>query len=164
MSISIVYLTYLVQDVLYGINSSGGNRAAAAGAIILVIMQFLLAFLLTSPEDSWFRSFGTKTVNYGGNLSHRFVNSVRPNARGSTKEKDLPRRYDDETDIGDGATRREEFELATALHGYQASADDPSELSFEKGDTLEVLDKRGNWWQARKPDGSTGIVPSNYFQ
>lgn len=44
----------------------------------------------------------------------------------------------------------------------QGSPDDPNELSFEKGETIDILDKRGNWWQARKADGSTGIVPSNY--
>ncbi|KAG1453160.1 hypothetical protein G6F56_007641 [Rhizopus delemar] len=161
MAISIVYLTYLCQDVLYDMNSSGGNRAAAAGAIILIIMQFLLAFLLTSPEDSWFRSFGTKTVNYGGNLSHRFVNRVR-STNGTTKEKELPRHHDDEADIGESTSPNGRFEPAAALHGYQGSPDDPAELSFEKGDMLEILDKRGNWWQARKEDGTTGIVPSNY--
>lgn len=74
------------------------------------------------------------------------------------------------------------FEQATALHDCksnvqtkinegritnyssvdQGSAEDPNELSFEKDEILDILDKRGNWWQARKQDGSTGIVPSNY--
>ncbi|KAG2189255.1 hypothetical protein INT44_004397 [Umbelopsis vinacea] len=49
-----------------------------------------------------------------------------------------------------------------ALHSYDANPDDPNELSFTKGDILQVHDKRGNWWQARKADGSVGIVPSNY--
>lgn len=49
-----------------------------------------------------------------------------------------------------------------SLYIDQGSPDDPAELSFEKGDMLEILDKRGNWWQARKEDGTTGIVPSNY--
>lgn len=44
----------------------------------------------------------------------------------------------------------------------QGSAEDPNELSFEKDEVLDILDKRGNWWQARKSDGTTGIVPSNY--
>lgn len=44
----------------------------------------------------------------------------------------------------------------------QGSPDDPTELSFDKGESLEILDKRGNWWHARKQDGTTGIVPSNY--
>ena len=44
----------------------------------------------------------------------------------------------------------------------QGSPEDPNELSFEKDEVLDILDKRGNWWQARKSDGTTGIVPSNY--
>ena len=43
-----------------------------------------------------------------------------------------------------------------------ASTDDPTELSFRKGEMLEVVEKKGNWWQARKGDGTMGIIPSNY--
>ncbi|KAI9321076.1 hypothetical protein BX666DRAFT_1875602 [Dichotomocladium elegans] len=50
-----------------------------------------------------------------------------------------------------------------ALHDYTASPDDPSELSFVKGESLHVVERKGNWWQARKADGTTGIIPSNYF-
>ncbi|KAG5716470.1 Protein SSU81 [Termitomyces sp. T112] len=53
---------------------------------------------------------------------------------------------------------------AKALYPYTASADDPSEVSFAKGDILDIVDKNGKWWHTRKPDGKMGIVPSNYLQ
>lgn len=74
-------------------------------------------------------------MSYGGNLSHRFVNTVRPNRQtrdtgGDMSEKELPRHYnsknnnndvsrgdDEEEDIGVSSSPRNRFEPVTALHG-----------------------------------------------
>ncbi|KAL7335200.1 hypothetical protein PS15p_200708 [Mucor circinelloides] len=50
----------------------------------------------------------------------------------------------------------------TAIHNYRANKEDPNELSFTKGELLHVHEKKGSWWQAKKSDGTIGMIPSNY--
>ncbi|KAJ7655971.1 hypothetical protein DFH06DRAFT_992017 [Mycena polygramma] len=52
---------------------------------------------------------------------------------------------------------------ARALHAYKGSPEDPNELTFTKGEVLEIEDQEGKWWLAKKSDGSFGIAPSNYL-
>ncbi|KAI8074351.1 uncharacterized protein B0P05DRAFT_580186 [Gilbertella persicaria] len=50
----------------------------------------------------------------------------------------------------------------TAIHNYHANKEDPNELSFTKGEVLYVQEKKGSWWQAKKANGTIGMIPSNY--
>jgi len=62
-------------------------------------------------------------------------------------------------------TEQPEFPYrAKALYDYNASPDDANELSFKKGDLLEVHDKSGKWWSVKTPGGDLKIAPSNYLQ
>ncbi|KAG5850512.1 hypothetical protein ANANG_G00083260 [Anguilla anguilla] len=69
--------------------------------------------------------------------------------------------------------------LAAAVHGangsaslhavqalYPFSSGNDEELSFEKGEVMEVVEKPENdpeWWKCRKADGQLGLVPKNYW-
>ncbi|KAI9331329.1 hypothetical protein BDR26DRAFT_997788 [Obelidium mucronatum] len=55
-----------------------------------------------------------------------------------------------------------------AIHPYTANPQDSTELTFAKGQILDVLDNRGKWWKAQYVNsyGSvvSGIIPSNYVE
>ena len=53
---------------------------------------------------------------------------------------------------------------AGALYDYRTTHHQPEELSFKKGDTFDVLDNSGRWWEVRKSDGTTGTALANCLQ
>ena len=73
---------------------------------------------------------------------------------------------------GDGETKAAETASAQAapvvraraLFSYKANPSDPHEISLEKDEIVTIMDRKGNWWRARKEDGTLGIVPSNYME
>lgn len=49
---------------------------------------------------------------------------------------------------------------------YNFDPKNPEELSFKKDEILDIIEKPEDdpeWWVARKSDGSSGLVPSNYI-
>ena len=50
---------------------------------------------------------------------------------------------------------------------YSFNSGNPEELPFEKGDLMDIIDQPPDdpdWWEARKSDGSKGLVPRNYVE
>lgn len=48
---------------------------------------------------------------------------------------------------------------------YSFNSGNPEELAFQKGDLMDIIDQPSDdpdWWEARKADGTTGLVPRNY--
>ncbi|KAL7975931.1 hypothetical protein Chor_005489 [Crotalus horridus] len=51
--------------------------------------------------------------------------------------------------------------IALALYDYEAIHKE--DLSFQKGDHLQILEKSGEWWRAKAlSTGKVGFIPSNY--
>ncbi|WVR04097.1 hypothetical protein IAU60_001096 [Kwoniella sp. DSM 27419] len=86
-----------------------------------------------------------------------------PTAQESTPQKATATRHDYDHDNSLGGDEPQYKHRAKAMYAYSASPDDPNEVSFAKGEILEVLDNTGKWFQVRTPSGQTGIAPSNYL-
>mmetsp|Transcript_6978 Transcript_6978/g.9069 ORF Transcript_6978/g.9069 Transcript_6978/m.9069 type:complete len:436 (+) Transcript_6978:222-1529(+) len=57
------------------------------------------------------------------------------------------------------------FSKNFALAIYDFSATRPDELTFKKDSKLEIMDKSSaDWWKAKAPNGSVGLVPANYLK
>lgn len=57
--------------------------------------------------------------------------------------------------------------LETVVALYSFTSQNEEELSFTKGEQLEIVDKPENdpdWWKARNQMGELGLVPKNYVQ
>lgn len=160
--------------------------AYAAGYIILIIIQILWVFVFGSDPQSYFGQFGhhgglnsVQQQPHNNGAPAAAAGAVGGYAAGNAASNDAPIEMTQDKTAYEGAVNNqsptmthpsmatspvlEYSERVEALHEYRANPEDPTELSFDRGDILEIVDRRGNWWQARKADGSTGIIPSNYF-
>ncbi|KAL3990152.1 SH3 domain family protein [Acanthocheilonema viteae] len=57
------------------------------------------------------------------------------------------------------------IEVVVALYSFEAQ--NAEELSFYKGERLEIIDHPAHdpeWWKARNEKGCTGLVPTNYIE
>jgi NCK adaptor protein 2 len=74
----------------------------------------------------------------------------------------------EENDNDDGHTyamAESVLDIVVALYSFNSNND--TELSFEKGDRLEIVDRPPadpEWFKARNQKGQIGLVPRNYLQ
>jgi SHO1 osmosensor len=156
-----ISITFVCEQITFYIYFNASEfQAIGAGFIFVAIIQFVWLFLFGGEE---------------GSFPHRFTNSVsinktpevHPNVPGARIDSNLPMRST-QTDHHMSqvivSPNAEYSYKAKALYDYQQNPEDPNELSFSKGEILDIVDNKGKWWQARKADGTVGIAPSNYLQ
>ncbi|ORX46271.1 hypothetical protein DM01DRAFT_1339597 [Hesseltinella vesiculosa] len=168
LAISLAYLTLALEAFIgasrvgYG---NGGAGAISAGFIVLSIVQFLWVLVFGSEPNT---PFG-QLIHQNNSIQQQPVHVAPVNVTSTPVVAATPVQVSSDKVAYEDAQPQsaspvlEYKERVEALHDYIANAEDPNELSFVRGETLEIVDRRGNWWQARKSDGTVGIIPSNYF-
>ncbi|XP_034667217.1 cytoplasmic protein NCK1 isoform X2 [Drosophila subobscura] len=72
---------------------------------------------------------------------------------------------DNDGEIHTYAMAENVLDIVVALYSFTSNND--QELSFEKGDRLEIVDRPASdpdWYKARNNQGQVGLVPRNYLQ
>ncbi|KAH8324339.1 hypothetical protein KR074_005792 [Drosophila pseudoananassae] len=72
---------------------------------------------------------------------------------------------DNDGEIHTYAMAENVLDIVVALYSFTSNND--QELSFEKGDRLEIVDRPASdpdWYKARNNQGAVGLVPRNYLQ
>ncbi|KAI7897688.1 uncharacterized protein BX663DRAFT_527580 [Cokeromyces recurvatus] len=160
LGVSIALLTIYIDQLLFF--HSSGDQATSAGAIILIIIEFFWVILFGSTEDSFVNQFiySQFTVNTNNTVNRVQIHTSPKESKVALSSPEHP---PSSIHIVSPIMMPQPTITVTALHPYTANPEDPNELSFAKDEVLEILNKSGNWWQAKKRDGTIGIVPSNYF-
>lgn len=157
-------------------------RGIASGSIFLSIVDILWILYYGTSNDSiyhlWTNSYisesseniekfickisSDKAINSNDNIAETYPANNHVVTTYTTHEH-RPLNFLDTT-VNSTSVQREYPHKVKAIYSYNANPDDPREISFHKDEILEICDITGKWWQARKHDGTIGIIPSNYVQ
>ena len=70
-------------------------------------------------------------------------------------------------DTEQALSSKEKLFVCGVIALYSFNSGNPEELPFEKGDLMDIVDQPPDdpdWWEARKSDGTVGLVPRNYVE
>ncbi|KAI9319018.1 hypothetical protein BX666DRAFT_1922285 [Dichotomocladium elegans] len=163
MAISVPYTTDEVAR--YIVRDHSALTASCVGYILLIVVQFFWLFLFGAQHE-FFQTL--RAAHPPSSYSYPSNHPDRLDAKGASTTiypevmvYNNPPPPSEETTVFVSPHANYTIPVV-AIHSYQANPDDPNELSFDKNEVLHIHEQKGNWWQARKADGTVGMIPSNY--
>ncbi|CAB3372346.1 Hypothetical predicted protein [Cloeon dipterum] len=114
--------------------------------------------VLEKSNDGWWRG-----QNANGQQGWFPSNYTQPDDCSSSHSLERP--TGDTDTLHTYAMAENVLDIMVALYSFSSQND--QELSFEKGDRLEILDRPRSdpeWYKARSAAGQVGLVPRNYLQ
>jgi len=158
-------MTYLGLSINWSIDLVHGNlhtNEATANAIGVGQLLISVAYFI------WILYFGCDPDTAVGNITcSNIVKKSVPNVNSGNNNYSLQNVTTDsayQNEQSNNTSPKPTNLRAEALFDYTANKEDPNEISFSQGEIMDILDNNGRWWQARKADGTMGIVPSNFFK
>jgi SHO1 osmosensor len=172
ITVNVVLAINSINAFIYGAGAS--NALVGAGFIFVALTEFLWIIAIGSDDGSAIfvalnsrlvlpsTAYPPQTNGFNGQpntaMAHTTIQMPTPTVPSSIiASRPI-------SPSGNTNTNTVYFYRARAKYAYTANPEDSTELSFAKDEILEIVDNKGKWWHARKADGSTGVVPSNYVE
>ena len=161
-----VALVFSVFGCEFLFDSRGSLIAVGVAWLLLTMVNLVWLLYLTSEEESPFYRF----LHNGAPQRTRTHSEYGEPVRSYAEPQNFAPAFSGYAPTATDATpQKAPIQVAApaalrakAMYAYSADPSDSNEVSFAKGDILEVLDNSGKWWQVKTPSGAIGIAPSNY--
>jgi len=120
--------------------------------------------VIERSSDGWWKGEINGQVGW---FPSNYVDPTNPPSNGTTTTQPYPADYGTDYNAGSNGFSNTQNVLEVVTTLYDFDAQNPEELSFRRGERLEVVEHPAHdpeWWKAKNASGQIGLVPTNYIK